>query len=89
MNREETRGKTLEQIKQEVEGGLVAYLQEEVDRLDPAVPAVLCAHVNIAGAKTASEQSMMLGNDTFSASGPSPSRSSTMSRLATSTNTRC
>ena len=63
MSREETRGKTLDQIKQEVETGLVTYLQEEVDKLDPAVPAVLCAHVNIAGAKTASEQSMMLGND--------------------------
>ena len=54
MNREETRGQTLEQIKQDVESRLVMHLQEEVDRLDPAVPAVLCAHVNIAGAKTAS-----------------------------------
>ena len=35
MSREETRGKTLEQIKQEVEAGLVTYLQEEVDRARP------------------------------------------------------
>ena len=63
MAREDTRGLTLDQIKQQVEENLTQFLQEEVDRLDPATPAVLCAHVNIAGAKTASEQSMMLGND--------------------------
>ena len=63
MNRDETRGQTLDQIKQDVETRLTAFLQEEVANLDPSLPAVLCGHVNIAGATTASEQSMMLGND--------------------------
>ncbi len=63
MAREETRGLTLEQIKQAVEARLTDHLREEVAALDPNTPAVLCAHVNVSGAKTASEQSMMLGND--------------------------
>lgn len=63
MAREDTRGKTLEEIKRDVEAGLTDLLREEVAKLDPAMPAVLCAHVNVAGAKAASEQSMMLGND--------------------------
>lgn len=63
MAREDTRGKTLEEIKRDVEAGLTDLLREEVAKLDPAAPAVLCAHVNVAGAKAASEQSMMLGND--------------------------
>ena len=63
MAREETRDLSLEQIKEEVEQRLSRHLAEEVARLDPALPAVLCAHVNIAGATAASERSMMLGND--------------------------
>ena len=63
MAREETRELTLEQIKEAVEARLTAHLQEEVDRLDPSLPAVLCGHVTVSGATLASERSMMLGND--------------------------
>ena len=63
MAREETRGLTLEQVREQVEERLAHFLAEEVARLDPALPAALCAHVNIAGATAASERSMMLGND--------------------------
>ena len=63
MAKEETRGLTLEEIKVAVEARITMHLQEEVERLDPALPAFLCAHVNVAGATAASERSMMLGND--------------------------
>ena len=63
MARDETRGLSLEHIKSEVEERLSGLLRDEVEQLDPDVPAVLCAHVNIAGATAASERSMMLGND--------------------------
>ena len=63
MAKEETRGLTLEQIKEAVEARITEHLAEEVAQLDPALPAFLCAHVNISGATTASERSMMLGND--------------------------
>ena len=63
MARDDTRGKTLDEIKRDVEVALTDMLRDEAAKLDPAAPAVLCAHVNVAGAKAASEQSMMLGND--------------------------
>jgi len=63
MAKEETRNLTLEQIKELVEARLTSLLEDEVARLDPAVPAVLCAHITVSGARLASERSMMLGND--------------------------
>jgi exonuclease SbcD len=63
MAKEETRELTLGQIKEAVEARLTTHLEEEVAKLDPSLPAVLCAHVTVTGAKVASERSMMLGND--------------------------
>ena len=63
MAKDETRGLTLEQIKDLVEARLTEHLQEEIGKLDPALPAFLCGHVTVAGATVASERSMMLGND--------------------------
>ncbi|MCH7481870.1 MAG: exonuclease subunit SbcD [Chloroflexi bacterium] len=63
MAKEETRGLSLEEIKVAIEARITEHLADEVAQLDPALPAFLCAHVNIAGATTASERSMMLGND--------------------------
>ncbi|MEX2598113.1 MAG: exonuclease subunit SbcD [Dehalococcoidia bacterium] len=63
MARDETRGLTLEQIKEAIEGRLTEHLQEEAEKLDPALPSFLCGHVTVAGATVASERSMMLGND--------------------------
>ena len=63
MAKEETRDLTLEQITKDVEARLTNLLEDEVSRLDPALPAILCAHVTVSGAKLASERSMMLGND--------------------------
>ena len=63
MALEETRNMTMEEIKQSVENRLTEMLEQEVASLDSSLPSVLCAHVNISGAKTASERSMMLGND--------------------------
>ncbi|MEE8519494.1 MAG: exonuclease SbcCD subunit D [Dehalococcoidia bacterium] len=63
MAKEETRELTLGQIKEAVEARLTAHLKEEIEKLDPAVPAILCAHITVSGATLASERSMMLGND--------------------------
>ncbi|MDA1036432.1 MAG: exonuclease subunit SbcD, partial [Chloroflexi bacterium] len=63
MAKEETRDLTLEQIKNLVEARLTSLLEDEVSRLDPALPAILSAHVTVSGARLASERSMMLGND--------------------------
>ena len=63
MAKEETREMTLEQIKQSVEARLTGLLDKEIEQLDPSLPAILCAHITVSGAKVGSERSMMLGND--------------------------
>ena len=63
MARDETRNLTMEQITRQVEDRLVSLLREQVEALDPSVPALLCGHVTASGAMTSSERSMMLGND--------------------------
>ena len=63
MAKAETRDMSLEQIKNSVENRLTALLNQEIAQLDPGIPAILCAHVTVAGSKLGSERSMMLGND--------------------------
>ena len=63
MAREETRDMTLEEITRSVEDRLTSLLLAEVDALDPSLPAILCAHVTVSGAKLSSERGLMLGND--------------------------
>jgi exonuclease SbcD len=63
MSRDESRNKTLDQIRREVEKRLTDMLLAEVKNLDPELPSFLCAHVTAAGSVTSSEQSMMLGSD--------------------------
>ncbi len=63
MAREETRNLTLGQITQQVEQRLTDLLREQVEALDPSLPAVLCAHVTATSAQLSSERSMMLGTD--------------------------
>lgn len=63
MARDETRNMTLEEITRNVEDRLEAMLLAEIEALDPTLPAVLCAHVTVSGAKLSSERGLMLGND--------------------------
>ena len=63
MAKDETRNMSLEEIKGSVETRLTALLEQEISQLNPSIPAILCAHVTVSGAKVGSERSMMLGND--------------------------
>lgn len=63
LQREEHRGATIEEIARYVEADLTERLLKEAQALDPSIPAVLAAHVTVAGAVTSSERSMMLGRD--------------------------
>ncbi|MCE2466279.1 MAG: exonuclease SbcCD subunit D [Dehalococcoidia bacterium] len=63
LAREETRGLNISEITQEIERRITDHIQVAVDELDPAVPAVLSAHVTINGAVSSSEKSMMVGRD--------------------------
>lgn len=63
LQRDEHRGATIEQIARYVEADLTERILAEAQTLDPAIPAILAAHVTVAGAVTSSERSMMLGRD--------------------------
>ena len=63
LSREESRGMTIDHVREEIETRLTRYIQQQVESLDPSMPAVLTGHVTINGATTGTERSMMLGQD--------------------------
>lgn len=50
-------------LNEVLERKLEGLLLEELDRLDPGMPAVLAGHVTVSAARTGSEQNMMVGRD--------------------------
>jgi exonuclease SbcD len=63
LTRDEMRGLSIAEIDRELERRVAEGIAREAERLDPALPAVLAAHVAMADSivKTASEQIMTLG----------------------------
>lgn len=63
LTREDTRGRSIDDINQRVQDLLTQGIQAAAERLDPAVPAILSGHVTVSGATLGSERTMMLGQD--------------------------
>ncbi len=63
LARDESRGLSIEQIRQATEDRMTAAIMRNVAALDPDTPAILTGHVTVNGATTGTERSMMLGND--------------------------
>ena len=63
LTREESRGLTIEEVRQRIEEVMTIGIQTRVDALDPDIPAILSGHVTINGSTVGTERSMMLGND--------------------------
>lgn len=63
LAREESRGLSIEQIRQEIERRMTDAIAGRARMLDPDVPAIMAGHVTVNGATVGSERSMMLGND--------------------------
>lgn len=63
LTRQETKGLSLEKINENIQQKLDTIISELASALDPSIPSILTSHVTISGAKTSSEQSMMLGRD--------------------------
>ena len=63
LARDETRGLSIEQIRQETESRMTGIIARQAQAVDPDLPAILAGHVTVAGATTGTERSMMLGSD--------------------------
>ena len=63
LGREESRGLTIEEVRQAVQDRMTQAIYARAESLDPDVPAILTGHVTINGATVGTERSMMLGQD--------------------------
>ena len=63
LSREESRGLSIEQVRQALEERLTDGIEIRARELDPDVPAILTGHVTVNGATVGTERSMMLGQD--------------------------
>ena len=63
LNREESRGLTIEEVRQAVQDRMTQAIYARAESLDPDVTAILTGHVTVNGATVGTERSMMLGQD--------------------------
>jgi len=63
LSRENSRGMSIEQVRQALEERLTEGIDIEAKKLNPDIPAIITAHVTVNGATVGTERSMMLGQD--------------------------
>jgi exonuclease SbcD len=63
LSKEETKNLDFNQIKQKLEEALTRIISVHATKLDPALPAILAAHVWVTGAKAGSERMITIGQD--------------------------
>ena len=63
LARDESRGLSIEQIRQEVERRMTETIAHRAGALDADTPAILAGHLTVTGATVGTERSMMLGSD--------------------------
>ena len=61
LARDENKNLGLDELNQKLSQTLAGVVQDMAGKLDPAVPAILAAHVYVLGAKVGSEKTMTLG----------------------------
>ena len=63
LGREESRGLSIDQVREELERRMTDGIEARAQQLDPQTPAILAAHVTVNSATVGTERSMMLGSD--------------------------
>ena len=63
MTREDTAGKSLEEVLELIEEKVSTAILELMDRADPDLPLILAAHASVQGATYGSERAVMLGQE--------------------------
>ena len=63
LSREESRGLTILEVRDEIQDRMTAAIGRRAGELDADIPALLAGHVTVNGATVGTERSMMLGQD--------------------------
>ncbi len=63
LGRDDARDLTLEEVNRRLQQTLTVVIADLAEKLDPAVPAVLAAHVSLASATVGSESMMSIGQE--------------------------
>jgi len=63
LRREETSSLSLDQMKERLQQVLTSTILDTIPRLDPALPAILAAHVWVTGAQPGTEKQMTIGQE--------------------------
>jgi exonuclease SbcD len=63
MTREETAGKSLNDVLQMIEEKVTLVVQQLMESADPDLPLIMTAHASVGGAKYGSERAVMLGHE--------------------------
>ncbi|MAT97233.1 MAG: exonuclease sbcCD subunit D [Anaerolineaceae bacterium] len=63
VGREETLGRTVEEIYARIEELVVQRVMHFIETADPDIPLILTAHASVSGAKFGSERAVMLGHE--------------------------
>lgn len=63
MTREETAGKSLNDVLQLIEEKVTQVVQQRIESADPDLPLIMTAHASVGGAKYGSERAVMLGHE--------------------------
>jgi len=69
VTKEEYRKQSLEEINRLIGDAIEDLVNEEIETLDPKLPAILAAHATVFGATYGSERSVMLGQEVVIPSG--------------------
>jgi DNA repair protein SbcD/Mre11 len=63
LSREDTKNLNMEQVNQQMQEALTQVISGQAAALDPALPAILAAHVSVGAAKAGSESMMAIGQE--------------------------
>jgi len=63
LSRDDSKNLSFDEINQKLEDILTRWLNEEIESLDPGLPAILAGHLSHSGAMPGSERTMMVGRD--------------------------
>jgi len=63
LSREETKNLDFEQLKERLQQALTSAIELNIAKLDPKLPAILAAHVWVAGSQIGTEKQMTIGQE--------------------------